>query len=320
MSGQTAPGYKVLDKDPYHVPEHLQGKHPGRISWTLIKIPVGFKIEDVEKIVRPLDPKSDNILVLKKEDAKDYNKDAQGPSIVVRMGYPVRKLFDLLKEHDFFMGSKKSSVFGILRNISSALKDEVDDRLKIEPEIKRALPLQHQISSVRTGEKGVIQEVAYFKTDGYYVEVSREVKGLTTGKPSGYRVRVDEKKSFSRAGEGRVMSKKFVMDLLEAAKKREAAEFLKDNNFIKDRTANKVGGSGFSNMLDKCIERIKSEFIDKSGLVKIVMDIATDINDHPGLDKQIKQFLIGLSMDYKNKGNLSKDDVLTFIDYVKKFA
>lgn len=49
------------------------------------------------------------------------------------------------------------------------------------------------------------------------------------------------------------------------------------------------------------------------------MSIASDINDYPGFDKSIKKILIRLCMDYKNKANLSKEDVTTFVDYVKRF-
>lgn len=77
-------------------------------------------------------------------------------------------------------------------------------------------------------------------------------------------------------------------------------------------------GSTFSDTLTSYVERLKL-FTIKSDLEEIVMSIASDINDNPNLDKHTKDILIGLSMDYKNKANLSKEDVLTFIDYIKKF-
>jgi translation initiation factor IF-2 len=80
----------------------------------------------------------------------------------------------------------------------------------------------------------------------------------------------------------------------------------------------KVVKGDFSGTLESYIERLKS-FTVKGDLKEIVMSIASDINKNPSLDKHTKNILIGLSMDYKNKGNLSKEDVLTFIDYIKKF-
>jgi len=77
-------------------------------------------------------------------------------------------------------------------------------------------------------------------------------------------------------------------------------------------------GSSFFNTLDGYIERLKL-FTVRSDLKEMVMSIASDINDNHSLDKKIKDILIGLSLDYKNKANLSKEDVLTFIDYIKKF-
>ena len=77
-------------------------------------------------------------------------------------------------------------------------------------------------------------------------------------------------------------------------------------------------GSTFSDALASYVERLKL-FTTKSDLEGIIMSIASDIHDNSNLDKHTKDILIGLSMDYKNKDRLSKEDVLTFIDYIKKF-
>ena len=74
-------------------------------------------------------------------------------------------------------------------------------------------------------------------------------------------------------------------------------------------------------------KKIKSEFvigraekyINQGNLKEAVISIGSDINDDPTFDDTQKKVIIGLSMEYQSKPNLSRDDVDTFIDYVKKF-
>lgn len=46
--------------------------------------------------------------------------------------------------------------------------------------------------------------------------------------------------------------------------------------------------------------------------------LASDINDNPTIDEFQKKVLIGLSMDFRNKKDLSLEDVNTFLGFVKQ--
>ncbi|MEW5805689.1 MAG: hypothetical protein AB1721_03145 [Patescibacteria group bacterium] len=60
------------------------------------------------------------------------------------------------------------------------------------------------------------------------------------------------------------------------------------------------------------------KYIDQGNLKGAVISIGSDINDDPTIDGIQKKIIVSLSMEYQSKPNLSRDDVDTFIDYVKK--
>lgn len=114
---------------------------------------------------------------------------------------------------------------------------------------------------------------------------------------------------------------KRIKRLMEQNAKKQEAIFPKKKtlaNLIKKTAQNMKNSSNFQKTLNNYTKRLE-QFTDKGDLKEITMSIASDINDHPGLDSIVKKMLVGLAMDYKNKTNLSKEDVLTFIGYVKNF-
>ena len=81
----------------------------------------------------------------------------------------------------------------------------------------------------------------------------------------------------------------------------------------------KMGGdSPKKNKSDFIIGRAE-KYIRQGNLKEAVISIGSDINDDPTLDDIQKKVIVGLSMEYQSKPDLSRDDVDTFINYVKKF-
>ena len=60
------------------------------------------------------------------------------------------------------------------------------------------------------------------------------------------------------------------------------------------------------------------KYIAGGNLKEAIISIGSDINDDSTLDDAQKKVIVGLAMDYQSKPNLSRDDVDTFIEYVKK--
>ena len=73
-----------------------------------------------------------------------------------------------------------------------------------------------------------------------------------------------------------------------------------------------------NNQLNTIVSRAQ-EYINKGNLKEAVISIASDIKDDPTLDDMQKGLIVQLSMDYKDKPDLSRQDVDTFIEYVGRF-
>ncbi len=83
------------------------------------------------------------------------------------------------------------------------------------------------------------------------------------------------------------------------------------------KTPEMGNGSPEKNKSDFIIGKAE-QYIRQMGFKEAIISIGSDINDDPTIDDIRKRAIVGLVMEYKNKPNVSRDDVDTFINYIQK--